>query len=67
MTEMSERPPGRGASEVAFELHGVRVAVSAPDDDDLAGVLASLPPEATPCPPESAQQRFAVVSQDGVG
>ncbi len=45
-----------------FEIHGVRVAVGASDREVLDRIVALLPPGLPQCDPETADQRFALLS-----
>jgi hypothetical protein len=53
--------------ELAFEAHGVRVAVRTSDAELLARVAARLPPGSRPWPVDTVAHHFALLTEDGAG
>lgn len=55
------------ADELAVEAFGVRLGLGASDPQLLPRLHGLVPPGAKPCPVTSVGERFALVTEDGVG
>jgi hypothetical protein len=53
--------------DIAFESHGVRIRVSTDRSDVAERIVSLLPPDWTPCPIESVDEAFGLVSDNDGG
>lgn len=64
---MAPVPPPGALYEHSFEVHGVRMAVSASDPEVLSRMVGLLPGGVKPSSPDKVQRRFSVWKEDESG